>query len=135
MGILSSLFGLNSKEEEKPAVVKVFTKSVVEPTIKESLANLAIKVIGASGKPIKEYSDKEWEAKRLLDSGTYIRTDTIISNKEIKYLKIGEEFDDRTIFYIDPQKRYVVTSLCDFNIYIIKSGYTSSASGKLNQIY
>ena len=27
MGILSSLFGLNPKEEEKPAVVKVFTKS------------------------------------------------------------------------------------------------------------
>lgn len=48
MGILSSLFELNSKEEEKPAVVKVFTKSVVEPTIKESLANLAIEVIGAS---------------------------------------------------------------------------------------
>lgn len=55
MGILSSLFGLNSKEEEKPAVVKVFTKPVVEPTIKESLA---IKVIGASERtaiiPLKE---------------------------------------------------------------------------------
>lgn len=47
MGILSKLFGLDSKEEEKP-IVKVFTKSVVEPTIKESLANLAIEVIGAS---------------------------------------------------------------------------------------
>jgi hypothetical protein len=54
MGILSSLFGLNSKEEEKP-IVKVFTKSVVEPTIKESLA---IEVIGASERtaiiPLKE---------------------------------------------------------------------------------
>lgn len=39
MGILSSLFGLNSKEEEKTVVVKVPTKSVVEPTIKESLAS------------------------------------------------------------------------------------------------
>ena len=48
MGILSSLFGLNSKEEEKTVVVKVPTKSVVEPTIKESLANLAIEVIGAA---------------------------------------------------------------------------------------
>lgn len=91
-------------------------------------------VCQAAGKPIKEYSERELEAKKVLE-GTYMRTDTIISNKEIKYLKIGEEFDDRTIFYIDPQKRYVVTSLCKFNIYIIKSGYTSIASGKLNQIY
>lgn len=91
-------------------------------------------VCQAAGKPIKEYSERELEAKKVLE-GTYMRTDTIISNKEIKYLKIGEEFDDRTILYIDPQKRYVVTSLCNFNIYIIKSGYTSSASGKLNQIY
>ena len=55
MGILSSLFGLNSKEEEKTVVVKVPTKSVVEPTIKESLA---IEVIGASERtaiiPLKE---------------------------------------------------------------------------------
>lgn len=58
MGILSKLFGLNSKEEEKPVVAKVPTKPVVEPTIKESLANLAIEVIGASERtaliPLKE---------------------------------------------------------------------------------
>lgn len=58
MGILSKLFGLDPKEEEKPVVVKVPTKSVVEPTIKESLANLAIEVIGASERtaliPLKE---------------------------------------------------------------------------------
>ena len=58
MGILSKLFGLDPKEEEKPAVVKVPTKPVVEPTIKESLANLAIEVIGASERtalvPLKE---------------------------------------------------------------------------------
>lgn len=88
----------------------------------------------AAGKPIKEYSEKELKANRLLE-GTYIRPDTITSNKEIKYLKIGEEFDDRPIFYIDPQKRYVVTSLCGFTMYVIKSGYTSSASGKFNQVY
>ena len=45
MGILSKLFGLDPKEEEKPVVVKVPTKSVVEPTIKESLANLSIVVV------------------------------------------------------------------------------------------
>lgn len=109
------------------------------PHIDEQLFNKIVEsreiLRQAAGKPIKEYSDKEWEAKRFLDDGVSIRTDTIISNKEIKYLKIGEVFDDRTIFYIDPKKRYVVTSLCGFNIYIIKSGYTSSASGKLNQIY
>lgn len=58
MGILSKLFRLNPKEEEKLAVVKVSTKSIVEPTIKESLANLAIEVIGASERtalvPLKE---------------------------------------------------------------------------------
>ena len=106
--------------------------------INEQLFNKIIEsreiVRQAAGKPIKEYSEKELEAKKLLE-GTYIRPDTITSNKEIKYFKIGEEFDDRTIFYIDPQKRYVVTSLCGFTMYVIKSGYTSSASGKFNQIY
>lgn len=106
--------------------------------INEQLFNKIIEsreiVRQAAGKPIKEYSEKELEAKKLLE-GTYIRPDTITSNKEIKYFKIGEEFDDRTIFYIDPQKRYVVTSLCGFTMYVIKSGYTSSASGKFNRIY
>lgn len=58
MGILSKLFGLNPKEGEKPVVAKVPTKPVVEPTIKESLANLAIEVIGAFERtaliPLKE---------------------------------------------------------------------------------
>ena len=48
MGILSSLFGFEPKKGEKPVVVSVPAKPVVEPTIKESLANLAIEVIGAS---------------------------------------------------------------------------------------
>lgn len=58
MGILNKLFGLSPKEEEKPVVAKVPTKPVVEPTVKESLANLAIEVIGASERtalmPLKE---------------------------------------------------------------------------------
>lgn len=48
MGILSKLFGLDPKEEEKLVVAKVPAKPVVAPTVKESLANLAIEVIGAS---------------------------------------------------------------------------------------
>lgn len=86
------------------------------------------------GKPISELTREEIEAKRNM-TGTYIRTDTISTNKEIKYLKVGEEFDDRPIFYIDPNKRYIVTCYNNFIIYVIKSGYSTNASGKFNQIY
>lgn len=86
------------------------------------------------GKPISELTKEEIEAKRNM-TGTYIRTDTISTNKEIKYLKVGEEFDDRPIFYIDPKKRYIVTCYNNFIIYVIKSGYSTNASGKFNQIY
>lgn len=61
--------------------------------------------------------------------------DSVSVSKEIKYLKIGEEFDDCPIFYIDPKKRYVVTCYNHFTIYVIKSGYTTNASGKFNQVY
>lgn len=59
MGILSSLFGSKKNEPEmEPVFVKVPTKPVVEPTIKESLANLAVEVIGVSERtalvPLKE---------------------------------------------------------------------------------
>lgn len=66
---------------------------------------------------------------------TYIRTDSVSVNKEIKYLKIGDEFDDRPIFYINAKKGYIVTCYNHFIIYIIKSGYSTNASGKFNQIY
>lgn len=68
-------------------------------------------------------------------AGAYIRTDSISVNKEIKYLKIGDEFDDRPIFYINAKKGYIVTCYNHFTIYIIKSGYSMNASGKFNQIY
>lgn len=107
MGILSSLFGLNPKEEEKPAVVKVFTKSVVEPTIKESLANLAIEVIGASERtaiiPLKEdnisakYSElvklglknsaNAKVLKKQLDNINYYNSTILKAQELLKYLK------------------------------------------------
>lgn len=68
-------------------------------------------------------------------AGAYIRTDSVSVNKEIKYLKIGDEFDDRPIFYINAKKGYIVTRYNHFIIYIIKSGYSTNASGKFNQIY
>lgn len=102
MGILSSLFGLNSKEEEKTVVVP--TKSVVEPTIKESLA---IEVIGASERtaliPLKEnnVSTKYSELvklglensanakilKKQLDNINYYNNTILKAQELLKYLK------------------------------------------------
>lgn len=75
------------------------------------------------------------EDAQITMAGTYIRTDSVSVNKEIKYLKIGDEFDDRPIFYINAKKGYIVTCYNHFIIYIIKSGYSTNASGKFNQIY
>lgn len=107
MGILSKLFGLDPKEEEKLAVVKVPTKPVVEPTIKESLANLAIEVIGASERtalvPLKEdnISTKYSELvklglknsanakvlKKQLDNINYYNNTILKAQELLKYLK------------------------------------------------
>lgn len=86
------------------------------------------------GKPTPELTEEELDAKSAM-AGTYIRTDSVSVHKEIKYLKIGEEFDCRPIFYIDPKKRYIVTCYNIFTIYVIKSGYSTNASGKFNQVY
>ena len=86
------------------------------------------------GKPLSELTKEELDAKNTME-GTYIRTDSVSVNKEIKYLKIGDEFDDRPIFYINVRKGYLVTCYNTFIIYIIKSGYSTNASGKFNQIY
>ena len=107
MGILSKLFGLDPKEEEKPAVVKVPTKPVVELTIKESLANLAIEVIGASEHtalvPLKEdnisakYSElvklglknsaNAKVLKKQLDNINYYNNTILKAQELLKYLK------------------------------------------------
>lgn len=86
------------------------------------------------GKPTPELTEEELDAKSAM-ADTYIRTDSVSVHKEIKYLKIGEEFDCRPIFYIDPKKRYIVTCYNIFTIYVIKSGYSTNASGKFNQVY
>ena len=107
MGILSKLFGLDPKEEEKPAVVKVPTKPVVELTIKESLTNLAIEVIGASERtalvPLKEdnisakYSElvklglknsaNAKVLKKQLDNINYYNNTILKAQELLKYLK------------------------------------------------
>lgn len=102
MGILSKLFGLDPKEEEKPAVVKVPTKPVVELTIKESLA---IEVIGASERtalvPLKEdnisakYSElvklglknSAKVLKKQLDNINYYNNTILKAQELLKYLK------------------------------------------------
>lgn len=88
----------------------------------------------AIGKPLSELTKEELDAKNTME-GTYIRTDSVSVHKEIKYLKIGDEFDDRPIFYINVRKGYLVTCYNAFTIYIIKSGFSTNASGKFNQIY
>ena len=87
-----------------------------------------------SKKPQAELTEEGKKARDVV-TGTYIRTDSVRTDKEIKYLKVGEEFDLLKIFYIDPNKRYIVTCENHFVIYIIKSGYTTNASGTFNQIY
>ena len=87
-----------------------------------------------SGKSFSELTKEELDARSIIE-GTYIRTDSVSINKEIKYLKIGDDFDNRPIFYINAKKGYIVTCYNHFVIYVIKSGYSTNASGKFNQIY
>lgn len=126
MGILSSLFGLNSKEEEKPAVVKVFTKSVVEPTIKESLANLAIEVIGAAKNtslvPLDEDNlSSEYNRlvnlglknsanakiiKRQLDNINYHNKAIVKAEKLLKYMKVINELLGDSVILVSTSAFY-----------------------------
>ena len=85
-------------------------------------------------KPLSKLTEEEQDAQKTM-AGTYVRTDSISVNKEIKYLKIGDDFDERPIFYINAKKGYIVTCYNTFIIYVIKSGYSTNASGKFNQIY
>lgn len=126
MGILSSLFELNSKEEEKPAVVKVFTKSVVEPTIKESLANLAIEVIGAAKNtslvPLDEDNlSSEYNRlvnlglknsanakiiKRQLDNINYHNKAIVKAEKLLKYMKVINELLGDSVILVSTSAFY-----------------------------
>lgn len=89
---------------------------------------------GIIGKSPSKLTEEELEAQSTI-AGAYIRTDSVSVHKEIKYLKVGDEFDNRPIFYINVKKGYIVTCYVNFIIYVIKSGYSTSASGKFNQVY
>lgn len=86
------------------------------------------------GKTLSELTEEELNAKRAM-ANIYVSTDSVSVHKEIKYLKVGDEFDDYPIFYINVKKGYIVTCYDSFTIYVIKSGYSTNASGKFNQIY
>lgn len=106
--------------------------------INEQLFEKIIRSREVTRKIERKFPSKLTEEERdaqITMAGAYIRTDSVSVNKEIKYLKIGDEFDDRPIFYINAKKRYIVTCYNHFIIYIIKSGYSTNASGKFNQIY
>lgn len=126
MDILSSLFGFNPKEEEKPAVVKVPTKPVVEPTIKESLANLAIEVIGAAKNtslvPLDEDNlSSEYNKlvnlglknsanakiiKRQLDNINYHNKAIIKAEKLLKYMKVINELLGDSVILVSTSAFY-----------------------------
>lgn len=125
MGILSSLFGLNSKEEEKP-VVKVPTKLAVEPTIKESLANLAIEVIGVAKNtslvPLNEDNlSSEYNKlvnlglknsanakiiKRQLDNINYHNKAIVKAEKLLKYMKVINELLGDSVILVSTSAFY-----------------------------
>ena len=125
MGILSGLFGLNQKEKEKP-IVKVPTKSVVEPTIKESLANLAIEVIGAAKKtslvPLDEDNlSSEYNKlvnlglknsanakiiKRQLDNINYHNKAIVKAEKLLKYMKVINELLGDSVILVSTSAFY-----------------------------
>lgn len=86
------------------------------------------------GKPLSELTKEELDARNAM-ADIYIRTDSVSINKEIKYLKVGDQFDGCPIFYINVKKGYIVTNYDYFTIHVIKSGYSTNASGKFNQIY
>lgn len=126
MDILSSLFGLNPKEKEKPVVVKVPTKPVVEPTIKESLANLAIEVIGAAKNTslVPLYEDNlssEYNKlvdlglknsanakiiKRQLDNINYHNKAIIKAEKLLKYMKVINELLGDSVILVSTSAFY-----------------------------
>lgn len=105
MGILSKLFGLDPKVEEKSSNIDISAKSVV--TIKESLSNLAIEVVGASERtaliPLKEnnisakYSElvklglknsaNAKVLKKQLDNINYYNNTILKAQELLKYLK------------------------------------------------
>lgn len=88
----------------------------------------------AIGKPLSELTKEELDARSAM-TDTYICTDSVSVHKEIKYLKAGDEFGGYPILYINVKKGYIVTCYDSFTIYVIKSGYSTNASGKFNQIY
>lgn len=126
MGILSSLFGFNPKEEEQPVVVKVSAKPVVEPTIKESLANLAIEVIGAAKNtslvPLDEDNlSSEYNKlvnlglknsanakiiKRQLDNINYHNKAIIEAEKLLKYMKVINELLGDSVILVSTSAFY-----------------------------
>ena len=86
------------------------------------------------GKPLSELTEEELNARGVM-ADIFVSTDSVSTHKEIKYLKVGDEFDNYPIFYINVKKGYIVTCYDSFTIYVIKSGYSTNASGKFNQVY
>lgn len=125
MSILSKLFGLNPKEEEKSVHIDA-AKSVVEPTIKESLANLALEVIGASERtaliPLKrtsisakyselvklglENSANAKVLKKQLDNINYYNNTILKAQELLKYLKDVNNYLGNSVILVNTSTFY-----------------------------
>jgi len=66
----------------------------------------------------------------------YTDYDTCSEDKELKYLKIGDTFDNMQIVMIDPAKKWLVTitNYGESRIIMITSCFSSSSHGGLNMI-
>ena len=79
--------------------------------------------------PEERKFNAEWSSRISDDSGS------TVEDKELKYLKPGDYFDDDRILIINTKKKYLVT-MTDYGyvrIYIINSCYSASkAAGLVN---
>lgn len=127
MGILSKLFGSKKNEPEmKPVVAKVPTKPVVAPTVKESLASLAIEVIGAAKNtslvPLAEDNlSSEYNKlvdlglknsanakiiERQLDNINYHNQAIVKAEKLLKYMKVVNELLGDSVILVSTSAFY-----------------------------
>lgn len=154
MGILNKLFGLDPKEEEKSAHIGASAKFVVEPTIKESLANLAIEVIGASERtalmPLKEnnisakYSElvklglensaNAKVLKKQSDNINYYNNTILIAQELLKYLKDVNNYLGNSVILVNTSTFYELCRKYNLSIGLLQDFTGVIPAQNLNEL-
>lgn len=154
MGILSKLFGLDPKEEEKSAHIGVSAKFVVEPTIKKSLVNLAIEVIGASERtalmPLKEnnISAKYLELvklglensanakvlKKQSDNINYYNNTILKAQELLKYLKDVNNYLGNSVILVNTSTFYELCRKYNLSIGLLQDFTGVIPAQNLNEL-